>query len=73
MQPELSFNDCVCHEEINDIPLDIIYSGVIPPNPTEILANGHFEHILAELKQVYDYVVIDTAPTLLVADSTIIT
>lgn len=73
VQPELSFNDCVCHEEINDIPLDIIYSGVIPPNPTEILANGHFEHILAELKQVYDYVVIDTAPTLLVADSTIIT
>ncbi len=73
VQPELSFNDCVCHEEINDIPLDIIYSGVIPPNPTEILANGRFEHVLTELKQVYDYVVIDTAPTLLVADSTIIT
>lgn len=73
VQPELSFNDCVCHEEINDIPLDIIYSGVIPPNPTEILANGRFENVLTELKQVYDYVVIDTAPTLLVADSTIIT
>jgi capsular exopolysaccharide synthesis family protein len=73
LQPELSFNDCVCHEEINDIPLDIIYSGVIPPNPTEILANGRFENVLTELKQVYDYVVIDTAPTLLVADSTIIT
>jgi capsular exopolysaccharide synthesis family protein len=73
LQPELSFNDCVCHEDINDIPLDIIYSGVIPPNPTEILANGRFENVLTELKQVYDYVVIDTAPTLLVADSTIIT
>lgn len=73
LQPELSFNDCVCHEDINDIPLDIIYSGVIPPNPTEILANGRFESILDDIKKVYDYVIIDTAPTLLVADSTIIT
>jgi capsular exopolysaccharide synthesis family protein len=72
VQPELSFNDCVCHEDINDIPLDIIYSGVIPTNPTEILANGRFESILDDIKKVYDYVIIDTAPTLLVADSTII-
>lgn len=73
LQPELSFNDCVCHEDINDIPLDIVYSGVIPPNPTEILANGRFESILDDIKKVYDYVIVDTAPTLLVADSTIIT
>ncbi|MDP5097230.1 MAG: polysaccharide biosynthesis tyrosine autokinase [Flavobacterium sp.] len=70
---ETSLNDCIAHEIIKDIPLDIVYSGDIPPNPTEILANGRFEAVIEELKQLYDYVIVDTAPTLLVADTTIIT
>ncbi|MDP5027521.1 MAG: polysaccharide biosynthesis tyrosine autokinase, partial [Flavobacterium sp.] len=70
---ETSLNDCIAHEIIKDIPLDIVYSGDIPPNPTEILANGRLEAVIEELKQLYDYVIVDTAPTLLVADSTIIT
>lgn len=70
---ETSLNDCIAHEIIKDIPLDIVYSGDIPPNPTEILANGRLEAVIEELKQLYDYVIVDTAPTLLVADTTIIT
>jgi capsular exopolysaccharide synthesis family protein len=68
-----SLVDCISHEMIHDIALDIIYSGDIPPNPTEILANGRFSIVLEELKQLYDYIIVDTAPTLLVADTTIIT
>uniref|UniRef100_UPI0040488E9A tyrosine-protein kinase family protein n=1 Tax=Flavobacterium sp. TaxID=239 RepID=UPI0040488E9A len=69
----LDMFSCVEHIVVNDIPLDILHSGSIPPNPTEILANGRMHFVFEELKQHYDCVIVDTAPTLLVADSTIIT
>lgn len=47
-------------------------SGAIPPNPAELLSNGKFEHLLSELKKEYDFIIIDTAPTLLVTDTAII-
>ncbi len=51
---------------------DIIFSGAIPPNPAELLSNGRFGLLLDELRKQYDFVVIDTAPTLLVTDTTLI-
>jgi Mrp family chromosome partitioning ATPase len=50
----------------------LIFSGAIPPNPAELLSNGRFELLLEELKKVYDIVVVDTAPTLLVTDTSLI-
>jgi Mrp family chromosome partitioning ATPase len=50
----------------------LIFSGAIPPNPAELLSNGRFELLLNELKQQYDFVVVDTAPTLLVTDTSLI-
>lgn len=70
---EIATHTCIVQEVINDISLDVIYSGVIPPNPTEILSNGKLGQLLEELRAKYDYVLVDTAPTLLVADTTIIT
>jgi len=55
------------------IKFDIIFSGTIPPNPAELLSNGRFELLLEELKKEYEYVIVDTAPTLLVTDTTLIT
>jgi len=52
--------------------LDIILSGVIPPNPSELLSNGRFEHLLNEAKPNYDYIIVDSAPTLLVTDTLLI-
>ncbi|MGH1519246.1 GumC family protein [Chryseobacterium sp. JK1] len=52
--------------------LDVIYSGMIPPNPTELLSNGRFEILLDELKGKYDYIILDTAPLLLVTDTFLI-
>lgn len=57
----------------NNLKFDIIFSGTIPPNPSELLSNGRFELLLNELKKDYDYVIVDTAPTLLVTDTTLIT
>jgi len=52
--------------------LDVIYSGMIPPNPTELLSNGRYEILLEELKTKYDYIILDTAPLLLVTDTFLI-
>jgi len=52
--------------------LDVIYSGMIPPNPTELLSNGRYEVLLDQLKTKYDYIILDTAPLLLVTDTFLI-
>ncbi len=49
--------------------LDVIYSGSIPPNPTELLTNGRYEILLEQLKTQYDYIILDTAPLMLVTDT----
>lgn len=48
---------------------DIMISGNMPPNPVLLLNNGRFEALLDEVRTQYDYVVVDTAPTLLVTDT----
>lgn len=48
---------------------DVIYSGSIPPNPTELLTNGRYEKLLEELRPLYDYIIVDTAPLMLVTDT----
>jgi capsular exopolysaccharide synthesis family protein len=52
--------------------LDIIFAGSITPNPAELLSNGRFEELLNILKKEYDYIIVDTAPTILVADTLLI-
>ncbi len=49
-----------------------LLSGSIPPNPTQLLTNGRFETLLNEAKEDYDYIVVDTAPTILVTDTMLI-
>ncbi len=48
---------------------DFIYSGSIPPNPVDLLQSSRYVELLENLKTKYDYIVIDTAPLLLVTDS----
>lgn len=64
--------DEVIHVSSFNPHLDVIYSGMIPPNPTELLSNGRYEILLAELKSKYDYIILDTAPLLLVTDTFLI-
>lgn len=49
--------------------LDVIYSGSIPPNPTELLSNGRYEELIEALKKDYNYIIVDTAPLMLVTDT----
>lgn len=52
--------------------LDAITSGHIPPNPAELLASEEMEKIIKNLKEEYDYIIIDTNPIGLVADAQIL-
>lgn len=60
------------HKSIYNQYLDVMYSGSIPPNPTDLLSNGKFENLIEELSQYYDYIILDTAPLMLVTDSFLI-
>ncbi len=51
---------------------DVIYSGSIPPNPTELLSNGRYNILVEQLKSSYDYIILDTAPLMLVTDTFLI-
>lgn len=51
---------------------DILLSGSIPPNPTQLLTNGRFEQLITEARAIYDYIIVDTAPTILVTDTLLI-
>jgi tyrosine-protein kinase Etk/Wzc len=64
--------DDIIHVSSFNPNLDVIYSGMIPPNPTELLSNGRYEILLLELKAQYDYIILDTAPLLLVTDTFLI-
>lgn len=58
---------------IEDIKnLDIISSGVVPPNPAELLMTKRTEKLFTIIKEEYDYVVVDTAPVNLVTDTLLI-
>ncbi|MCR4030897.1 MULTISPECIES: polysaccharide biosynthesis tyrosine autokinase [Flavobacterium] len=49
--------------------LDVILSGPIPPNPSELILNDAMKEFIDELKQKYDYIILDTPPVGLVSDS----
>ena len=49
--------------------LDIITSGPIPPNPAELLNSPKVDAMFAELRTMYDYIVIDSAPVGMVSDT----
>lgn len=68
----LQWQDLVCKIEDDGFSFDVLLSGDIPPNPTLLLSNQRFADVIAELKKVYDLIIFDTPPTLLVTDSLII-
>nr|WP_315152538.1 polysaccharide biosynthesis tyrosine autokinase [uncultured Flavobacterium sp.] len=49
--------------------LDVILSGPIPPNPGELIISEGMGEMIAELKQKYDYIILDTPPVGLVSDA----
>lgn len=56
-----------------DIPgLDVITSGPVPPNASELVLNDRTDELIAEARKAYDFVVIDTPPILLITDALVL-
>ena len=49
--------------------LDIVTAGPIPPNPAELIASDRCSELFKELKERYDYIIVDTPPLLWVTDA----
>lgn len=49
--------------------LDVILSGPIPPNPSEMILSEGMGELIEELKKKYDYIILDTPPVGLVSDA----
>lgn len=69
--PKLSIMDLVQPSDINP-NLFILPGGAVPPNPTELLARKGLEEAIEQLKQHFDYIVLDTAPVGMVTDTQLI-
>ncbi|WP_274364319.1 CpsD/CapB family tyrosine-protein kinase [Paenibacillus thermotolerans] len=52
--------------------LSVLTSGPIPPNPAEMLASNRMAQLIVDLKEKFDIVIIDTPPSLVVADALIV-
>ena len=50
----------------------IIFAGIVPPNPAELLGSRLFKDMIRTVRDVYDYVIIDTPPIGLVIDGAVI-
>ncbi len=56
----------------DNIPVDVVFSGAIPPNPAELLMNDRMEEFINSQKENYDFIIVDTAPTMIVTDTLLI-
>jgi capsular exopolysaccharide synthesis family protein len=72
----LSTKDTLVSNFINKMKgfeaFDVLLGGSIPPNPTEMLMSAKVDLLFAQLKEEYDYIVVDTAPVSLVSDTLIV-
>ena len=52
-------------------PFDFLPAGVVPPNPTELLLGDRFAELIDKVREMYDYILIDSVPFVNVADALI--
>ena len=63
----VSFKDAV-HSEV--LPcFDVLTSGSIPPNPSELLASASFDALIKSVRDEYEYIIIDSPPLGVVTDT----
>ena len=71
VKDEVNWNDVkeqIIPSGIND-KLDILMAGPVPPNPGELVTRESLDQTMEQLKEHYDYILIDTAPVGLVTDT----
>jgi tyrosine-protein kinase Etk/Wzc len=69
---DIKVNDIINPMLFHNSTIDVIYSGKIPPNPSELLMSDRIKELLDEVSEDYDYVIVDTAPLMVVSDTLLI-
>ncbi len=64
------FDDALCETDIKD--LYMIFSGPVPPNPSELLGSWKFTEMIRNAREEYDMVIIDTPPLGSVIDAAVV-
>ena len=62
-------------QEVWNEPLEglkVVTVGPVPPNPAEMLGSNRFSNFLANVREEFDYVLVDASPIGLVSDPTIL-
>lgn len=67
---QASDDDIICKTQ--EEGLHIVFAGVVPPNPSELLGQEKFAHLIDNAKKVYDYIIIDAPPLGSVIDAAVI-
>lgn len=67
---QADLNDVICRTQ--EAGLFVIFAGVVPPNPSELLGQKRFAHLIENAKANYDYVIIDAPPLGSVIDAAVI-
>lgn len=62
--------DCIVKTQMHN--LDIICAGTVAPNPTELLGSNEFRTLIANAREAYDIVIVDTPPLGAVIDAAIV-
>ena len=52
--------------------MDMVFSGPVPPNPSELLGNNRFKKLIENARNMYDMIIIDTPPLGSVIDSAVV-
>ncbi|MBT1452456.1 polysaccharide biosynthesis tyrosine autokinase [Glaciecola sp. XM2] len=65
-----SLEECIVCDQQSKV--DILSAGTLPPNPQELLASQKFAELMQTLRDKYDYIVVDSAPTQAVSDAIVV-
>ena len=63
-------NDIISKSGLHE-NFDFVYAGLQPPNPAELLMSKRLDDLIAECRKLYDYIIIDSVPALIIADAMI--
>jgi len=63
-----TMNDIITPSNLHPY-LDVIPAGPVPPNPAELIMNQRLDSLFEQLKEKYDYIIVDSAPIGLVSDT----
>lgn len=69
-QPRPNLAEVVHQDE--ELGLNILTAGSIPPNPAELLAMPAFRDLIARLSPLYDHIIIDCPPIMAVTDASLV-